>query len=246
MASGFTPVRVGTAGWSIPRTASDCFEAEGPVLVRYAGKFDAVEINSSFYRPHRGSTYERWAASVPAPFRFAVKAPRQITHDQRLVGATALLISFRDGVEHLGAKLGPVLFQLPPSLVFDDRVVGRFFDAWRETCAAVTVCEPRHPSWFSEIAASRLTEAGVARVIADPPVAPEPGESAVDAPCAYYRLHGSPVIYETPYGAERLAPLARSLIESAARRPTWCIFDNTKFGAATSDALALKLRLKRL
>jgi hypothetical protein len=84
-------VRIGTAGWSIPTEHAAPFPALGSHLERYAAVFDAVEINSSFYRPHRPATYERWAASVPEGFRFAVKVPKAITHERRLKGVGDLL-----------------------------------------------------------------------------------------------------------------------------------------------------------
>ena len=75
-----TAIKIGTAGWSIPRQNSDSFRANGSALERYATRFAVVEINSSFHRPHRSSTWERWRDSVPAAFRFSVKLPKQITH----------------------------------------------------------------------------------------------------------------------------------------------------------------------
>jgi uncharacterized protein YecE (DUF72 family) len=74
------PVRIGTAAWSIPKKHAAPFPTAGSHLERYAAVFNAAEINSSFYRPHRAATYERWAASVPDDFRFAVKVPKAITH----------------------------------------------------------------------------------------------------------------------------------------------------------------------
>jgi uncharacterized protein YecE (DUF72 family) len=232
---------VGTANWSIPREARHCFAPAGSVLARYASRFGAVEINSTFYRTHHDVTYERWARTVPPHFRFAVKAPRQVTHERRLVDTAALLLIFRDGISRLGAKLGPVLFQLPPSLAFDGPVASRFFAAWRELFDGLTVCEPRHPSWFSDQASNCLAAGRVSRVIADPEIAPASNANPGD--CAYFRWHGSPVMYESAYDPVRLDELARQLAESVAARPTWCIFDNTKFGAATIDAMALERRL---
>lgn len=233
---------MGTAGWSIPRDVRDCFASGGSLLARYASRFSTVEINSTFYRAHRGATFERWAQSVPPHFSFAVKAPRQVTHERRLADTADLLLAFRDGIGQLGNNLGPVLFQLPPSLAFDGRVVGRFFKTWRELFNGLTVCEPRHPSWFSDVASDCLAAARVSRVIADPRIGPEsPGAAKLDD-CAYFRWHGSPVMYESAYCAARLDQLARRLAESAVNRPTWCIFDNTKFGAATIDAMALERR----
>src|SRR5205085_4945044 len=75
--------RVGCAGWSILSRHAGLFDAGASHLARYATRFDAVEVNSSFYRPHAQATYARWAASVPRRFRFSVKLPKAITHDAR-------------------------------------------------------------------------------------------------------------------------------------------------------------------
>lgn len=88
------PVRFGTAGWSIPRAAAPAFPGDGTQLERYAAVMGCVEINSSFHRSHRVQTYERWATSTPAHFRFAVKLPRRITHELRLAGTASLLAQF--------------------------------------------------------------------------------------------------------------------------------------------------------
>ena len=109
-------MRIGTAGWSIPKQHAAPFPSEGTHLERYGAIFNAVEINSSFYRPHRTATYERWAASVPEDFRFAVKVPKSVTHERRLKDAGDLLDQFVSEVGGLGPKLGPLLIQLPPSL----------------------------------------------------------------------------------------------------------------------------------
>src|SRR5690242_14468228 len=113
---------IGTAGWSLPREEQPHFPAEGTHLQRYAAVLPAVEINSSFYRPHRESTYARWAASVPASFRFAVKIPRAITHERKLADAADALDAFLPGPAALGAALGCLLVQLPPSLALDEPV----------------------------------------------------------------------------------------------------------------------------
>lgn len=76
---------VGCAGWSLPREHWPAFAQEGTHLERYATRFNSVEINSSFYRPHLPMTYARWASSVPPGFHFSVKLPTRITHEQRLL-----------------------------------------------------------------------------------------------------------------------------------------------------------------
>src|ERR671911_3236047 len=92
---GATPmVRIGTAAWSVPKEHAEPFPVTGSHLERYSAVLNAVEINSSFYRPHRTTTYERWAASVPESFRFAVKVPKSVTHERRLKDAGDLLDQF--------------------------------------------------------------------------------------------------------------------------------------------------------
>src|SRR3712207_4563858 len=167
-AEALTEVRIGTAGWTIPRAVAEHFPAEGTGLQRYAARFDAAEINSTFYRSHRTGTLARWADSVPEHFRFAVKAPKAITHERRLVGAEALLARFLHETAELGEKRGPVLVQLPPSLTFDSAAARGFFRTLRGLHEGPVACEPRHAGWFDPEADSLLRECQVARVAADP------------------------------------------------------------------------------
>ena len=107
---------VGTAGWSIPRQHAEEFPDGASALERYATRFAGAEINSTFYRSHRHDTYRRWGATVPDGFRFAVKVPKAITHEKRLVGAEGDFAKFVSEISNLGSTLGPVLLQLPPKL----------------------------------------------------------------------------------------------------------------------------------
>ena len=233
-------LRIGCAGWSIPKGYAGRFPEEGSHLERYAQVFNAVEINSSFYRPHKPATYERWAASVPEGFRFAVKVPRTITHNRRLKDVSTEIHSFLAECEHLGPKLGPLLVQLPPTLAFDAQTVSAFFSTLRELFSGDVACEPRHRTWFAPEPNEILSEFQVARVAADPAVVPEAAEPGGWSGLVYYRLHGSPRIYYSAYPADYLETISRKLAESAANNtPTWCIFDNTAEGAATGDALAV-------
>ena len=226
-------IRIGTAGWSLYR-AGEAFPAEGTVLERYATRLSAVEINTSFYRPHQRKTYERWAASTPEDFRFAVKVPQAITHERRLVGVDDLLARFLDETDGLGARRGPLLIQLPPSLAFEAERVALFLETWRGQTDAPTVLEPRHASWFEAEADELLARHRVARVAADPAVVPLAAEPGGWRALSYHRLHGSPVMYASAYEPAVLEGLAAQLTDGA-----WCVFDNTRFGAATWDALAL-------
>ncbi len=237
-------VRVGCAGWSLPKEHADRFPAEGTHLARYAGRLPAVEINSSFYRPHRPATYARWAASVPADFRFSVKVPKLATHERRLVDVDDVLDRFLAEVTELGDRLGPLLVQLPPSLRFSADVATRFFAALRDRFDGDVALEPRHSSWFGPVADRMVTGYRVARVAADPAVLPAAAEPGGWDGLVYYRLHGSPKVYYSTYPDEHLGAMAEALARAAGSAEVWCIFDNTAEGAATVNALDV-LRLLR-
>ncbi len=230
---------VGCAGWTIPREAAPAFPVEGSHLERYAAVFGTVEINSSFYRPHQRKTYERWADSVPAAFRFSVKLPRAITHDAKLVDIDAPLAQFAGEVGALGDKLGCVLVQLPPKLGFDVATASAFLSRLQDTFSCSIALEARNPGWFAQDATALLSERSVTRVIADPAKGQE-GPHVPTTAEIYVRLHGSPRIYYSSYGAAYLAQLSRDMqVHGAAGRSVWVIFDNTASGAAVSDALAV-------
>jgi uncharacterized protein YecE (DUF72 family) len=233
--------RIGCAGWAIPKPYAEAFPGPGSRLERYARRFVAVEINSSFYRPHRRITYERWAAAVPDDFAFAVKAPREITHRFRLVSADAALDAFLEQITGLGDKLGPLLFQLPPSLHFEQERVGAFFAALRQRFSGSVVCEPRHPGWFTASGDAVMAEFRIGRVAADPPIVGAAAQPGGWSGVRYLRLHGSPHVYHSEYGADRLERFARLLTSAGdGRGPAWCIFDNTASGAAIANALVLR------
>lgn len=238
------PIRVGCAGWSVPKEHGARFPAEGTHLARYAARFPAAEINSSFYKPHRPTTYARWAASVPADFQFSVKVPKLATHTRRLVNAEDVLDGFLAEVTKLGDKLGPLLVQFPPSLSFSSDVAEAFFAALRDRFEGLVACEPRHASWFEPDADRLVTKYRVAHVAADPAVVPSAAEPGGWDGLVYYRLHGSPKIYYSSYPAESLEALAKNLARAAGSASVWCIFDNTAAFAATENALDVLDRLR--
>lgn len=239
-------IAVGTAGWNVPKAHAGRFPQAGSHLERYAQRFNAVEINSSFYRPHRVATYERWAAAVPETFRFAVKIPRAITHERRLENADETLARFLDEVAGLGPKLGPLLLQLPPSLPFRDAQAGAFLQRLRLAASGSIVCEPRHPTWFAPAVDALLAELRIARVAADPAPVSQASEPGGWRKLSYYRLHGSPRIYYSAYAPDMLDAIAQRLAgEARDGLSSWCIFDNTAEFAATADALATLGCLRR-
>ncbi len=233
------PLYIGCAGWSVPKEQAAHFPSAGSHLERYAQRLSSVEINSSFYRPHRPATYGRWAESVPESFRFAVKIPREITHLRRLKDIETPWESFLGECNALGEKLGPLLVQLPPSLAFDSQIASSFFQTLREQFAGEVVCEPRHRTWFTLEADQLLVQFQVARVAADPAVLPAAAVPGGWNGLTYYRWHGSPQMYYSAYSEEALEALARDLKTALTTGPAWCIFDNTALAAATADALRM-------
>lgn len=236
---------IGCAGWSLPSAHAATFGDGGSHLERYARVFNAVEINSSFYRPHLPRTYARWADSVPEGFRFAVKMPKTISHAKRLRDCNAEVRAFLDQVQHLGARLGVLLLQLPPSLHFEPHTAMAFFTDLRARHERAIACEPRHRSWFGVQANALLREFGIARAAADPACTPRAAVPAGDERLEYLRLHGSPRMYYDAYSDPFLARIARR-IERSTSEPCecWCMFDNTAQGHAIGDALKLNAMLR--
>lgn len=235
------PPRIGCAGWSVPALHKHLLPAQGSGLERYAAVFNAVEINSSFYRPHQHSTYTRWAESVPDSFRFSVKIPRTITHDRHLKGIASELSAFLQQSSGLGDRLGGVLVQLPPSLAFDTRAANAFFKRLRgELPPDVAIaCEPRHLSWFAPRLDAFWSRHNVNRVGADPAIAPAAAVPGDAGQWRYCRLHGAPQMYYSAYPAEALTALAETLTALDSVSPPWVIFDNTAAGHAVGNAYQL-------
>ena len=182
--------------------------------------------------------------STPPNFRFAIKIPRTITHSQKLRRARLPLERFLKETRGLADKHGPLLVQLPPSLVFDARVTAMFFDLMRSGYDGVIVCEPRHQTWFSAQADALLVRYRIARVAADPP----PAEGA-ELPggwegIVYFRLHGAPRKYWSRYNGDYIAALAQAVRLIPPSLDAWCVFDNTASGAALENAWELGTLLR--
>jgi uncharacterized protein YecE (DUF72 family) len=233
-------LRIGTAGWVVPGTVADLFPVDGTHLQRYAARFSAVEINSSFHRPHRRATYERWAASVPPAFRFSVKLPKTISHAASPAERDALIARFAEEAGGLGEKLGVVLIQFPPKRGFDAVDADALFDSLAAALPCPLACEPRNAGWFTQAADELFAARRIARVAADPPSVPGADRPGGWTGMRYHRLHGSPVIYRSSYEAATLVKLRDTLAAwTIAGAQTWCVFDNTASSAAAGNAAAL-------
>jgi uncharacterized protein YecE (DUF72 family) len=239
-------LRVGCAGWSIPRQHAQLFGEGESTLARYATRFDLAEVNSSFYRSHQRKTWERWAASVPARFRFTAKLPQEISHERALRGCVSCLSRFLGEVDGLGDKLACLLLQLPRSRPLEARVAARFFASLRARYAGGFAVEPRHASWFGEDADALLREFSIARVAADPALSADAAQPGGGGSLRYWRWHGSPRMYYSDYPDASLAALA---VQVRARAPRGTlrlvVFDNTAHAFATANAARLQELLAR-
>jgi uncharacterized protein YecE (DUF72 family) len=194
-------------------------------LAYAAAHFPTIELNGTFYSLQRPEYYERWYEQVPANFTFAIKGSRYITHMLRLGGVETALANFlASGVLALEHKLGPLLWQLPPTLKFDadrverfltllprttkdaaklarrhdNRVAGRSYlrvDTERELRHALEV---RHPSFAAQPLIELLRARNVALVVADT-AGRWPLLEDVTADFVYVRLHGDVKLYESGY-----------------------------------------------
>jgi uncharacterized protein YecE (DUF72 family) len=223
---------IATAAWSIPKPVAGRFPADGSGLERYAAVFKGVEINSTFYRHHRATTFRGWADAVPDSFRFAVKLPRAISHERRLKDIGDVFRCFLQEISPLDGKLGPLLCQLPPKLAFDQGDAEPAFAAMRSIYAGPIGIEVRHRSWASDPAIGLLDRYRIDRVFADPALVWQIGD--FPEPPRYVRLHGKPKLYYSPYSIAEIHTILEILGPES-----WCVFDNTASGSAAVDALTM-------
>jgi uncharacterized protein YecE (DUF72 family) len=158
-----------------------------------------------------------------------------------LSGSKILLDTFLAEVAGLADRLGPLLFQLPPSFAFDHETVERFLTDVRDRVAGPVAFEPRHASWFVAEVEALLAAFCVGRVGADPAPVPEASRPGGWPGLKYCRLHGFPRVYYSSYADDAirsaLDPLLNGTVDGG---HAWCIFDNTASGAATVNALTAK------
>ena len=182
-------LRTGTSGFSYKEWKGTFYPADLPadgMLAYYAARFDAVEINNTFYRMPSPSVLTGWRAEVPEGFCFVVKASRQITHNRRLREVEQPVEHLLAVTAALGESRGPLLFQLPPNMKQDvERLRGLLALLPAEVRAAV---EFRHPSWHDDEVYALLRAHGAALCITHT----EEGDSPFvpTAPWGYLRLRG--------------------------------------------------------
>lgn len=228
-------VRIGTSGWSYKEWHGAFYPAglkAGEQLAFYAGHLDTTEINASFYRLPRASMVEGWRERTPPGFLFAWKASRYITHFRRLDDVADSLRLEAERMALLGDKLGPVLFQLPPTLTCDRDLLARFLDRLPRREHAI---EFRHPSWYAAEIIDLLRDHNVALCISDHRAAPAPWEAT--ARHVYIRPHGPDATYSGRYDDATLRILSKHIARwIREKRSIYCYFDNTMKTDAPRDA----------
>lgn len=233
--------RIGTSGWQYPHWKG-IFYPEGLKnaywLSFYGQHFDTLEINATFYREIKPTTYEKWFNTVPHNFLFSIKMTKYVTHFKKLKAEAASVKRFTENVLSLRYKLAVVLIQLPPGLAFDAPLMEDFFGLLDHRIRYTV--EARNKTYIDDRFFSMLEGHKIAWCIADS-AGRFPYYEIVTGPFVYARLHGSQNLYVSNYRDEELVQWADK-IESW-KRPAYVYFDNDSYGYAVTNALKLKALL---
>jgi uncharacterized protein YecE (DUF72 family) len=231
------PVYIGTSGWVYTDWQARFYPAKLPSKKRlnfYSCHFETTEVNYSFYHIPRPETYRNWATQVPEKFLFAVKTHRSITHIRRLKNIADIWQKFLRNTLELGAKLGPILFQLPPSLQADTSLLEFLLSGICKkapTSELRLAIEFRHASWFEPGILDLMRAHGTCLVIAHSERYPlAPNEATADF--VYIRLHGPGQLFASTYSPQELASWAQIILSWAKKGKTVFVYFNNDFHAA--------------
>jgi uncharacterized protein YecE (DUF72 family) len=231
-------IHIGTSGWTYDHWSGVFYPEDCPKtrwLEFYAKHYGTVELNASFYRLPKAQTFENWRNRTPDNFLWAVKANRYITHIKRIKDVEEPLERLYSSVALLKKKLGPILFQLPPSLSFDEAVLRDFCHCLKANHRYAL--EVRHPSWAQEKALDILRDNNIALCTSDT-AGRYPYIEEDTATFIYIRLHGSKKLYASRYSEEELRTYARKI--KGWSKDTYLYFDNDYAGYAIKNAKRLK------
>ena len=231
--------RIGTSGWNYPHWRGVFYPKGLPTkrwLSYYATYFDTVEVNATFYGTPKESTLKRWHQETPPNFLFALKASRFITHVRRLRQIDEPLKRFYQAIAPLKEKIGPLLFQFPPSLKYDRLLISEFLRKLDPTY--LNAVEIRHQSFHNEEFLELLAAHNVALCLSDTAGRYPSLLEATTASFVYVRLHGSRNLYRSCYTEEELEAWAEKI--KGFGRPAYVYFDNDALGWAVPNALRLK------
>ena len=237
-------IRIGCSGWNYAHWRHGVFYPERCPPARwlryYAQFFDTVELNSTFYRLPRTSAVARWVAESPVDFVFAVKVSRYITHTKRLVDTDEHLPLLLGRIEPLlhSPKLGPLLWQLPPTFRRDDERLATALAAFPPTLRHAV--EFRHESWFAPDVMAMLRERNVALVIADRPEIASFQTHELSADFTFVRFHHGSRGLRGNYSERELDEWAERIRGWSERGDVFAYFNNDWEGFAPRNALRLR------
>ncbi|HTD99739.1 MAG TPA: DUF72 domain-containing protein [Mucilaginibacter sp.] len=189
----------------------------------YCEHFDTLELNVTFYRFPQLSFLQNWYQKAPANFRFSVKAPKAITHFKQFHDSARMIGDFYETINSgLQEKLGPILFQMPPRFSYDEERLERIIKNLDPTFNNVT--EFRHLSWWREDVYKTLAENKITFCGQSHPLLPD--DVIQNTPSVYYRFHGVPNLYRSPYSKEFLQKVADAVKHDKDTREGWFYFNN--------------------
>jgi uncharacterized protein YecE (DUF72 family) len=246
---GTDRIRIGCSGWNYAHWRNGVFyPPRCPArswLGYYARHFDTVEVNTTFYRLPAAASVERWVEETPPGFTFAVKVSRYLTHIKRLLDVSAHLPLLYERIEPLlrSPKLGPFLWQLPPTFRCDlGRLEGALMQLHDGNRHAF---EFRHPSWFRAETYALLRDHGVALVIGDRPQVNDFQTHELTAGFTFVRFHGGTRGRNGNYSRSELDEWAARLARWSGRADVYAYFNNDWEGYAVANARTLKAELDR-
>ncbi|GAB2956805.1 DUF72 domain-containing protein [Hymenobacter coalescens] len=230
------PYHIGCSGYHYRHWRGRFYPEKLPVrrwFEFYAQHFGTLELNVTFYRFPQLSFLQNWHQNSPPGFLFAVKAPRLITHYKQFNDVAGLLTDFYATVQDgLQEKLGPVLFQLPPRAAYTPERLQRILDYLDP--AFQNVLEFRHPSWWTGAVYEQLQQRGVAFCGQSHPLLPD--AVVATAPTLYYRFHGVPHLYQSPYEEDFLGGVKAAADAAPAVRQAFLYFNNDIDASAIYNA----------
>lgn len=233
-------IRIGCSGWNYRHWRGPLYPEKLAVkrwFDHYAAVFQTVELNTSFYHLPKPETFEKWRDQAPEGFRYAVKAPRFITHMKKLKECTEPVQEFLGRARRLGETIGPILYQLPPGWSVNLERLADFIALLPPDLSHVF--EFRETSWISEEMLAFLDARRVSFCVHDMPGSATPRWAA--GPIAYVRFHGGEGKYWGRYSDEGLLGWTDWIVDqSRAGRDVWCYFNNDMFAHAIDDALTLR------
>lgn len=235
-------IYIGTSGWIYSHWDGVFYPQDLPSkdkLKYYASHFKTAEINYSFYHLPRPKTYQNWYSQTPEGFLFAVKASRFITHIKRLKGVKTAWKTFLENALNLKEKLGPILFQFPPSFKATAENIKRLEDFLKILRGQASVFEFRHKTWCDKKIYKLLKKYKTAWVIADSPRYPR--ADVVTTDFVYIRMHGSKMMFSSNYTKKELQDLAQKIKKWLKQGlAIYVYFNNDAYGYAVKNAKTLK------